>query len=534
MFKNSLSIIRITLCSLLLLSQLFNAKAQSNISEKPNIILIMVDDMGWSDIGCYGGEIPTPNIDALANRGMRFNQFYNNARCCPTRASLMTGLYAHQTGIGQMTETPKPNDGSDWGTPGYLGYLNKNNVTIAEVLKQQGYKTYMTGKWHLGYHNKETWPLQRGFDKYYGTLAGASSYFKPHGDRGITIDNQEIITIDEPNYYTTDVYTDRAIEYIKTDSEKPFFLYLAYNAPHWPLQAKEVDIERFKDYYLKGWDEVRKDRLKRQVDMGLVNASWALSARDNRVRPWEQLSQEEKEKVAYRMAVYAAQIYSVDENVGKLTNFLKSSGKLDNTVIFFLSDNGACAEMYDELGTKEDKFINDPNFAGAVSYGIGWANASNTPFYEYKVKSFEGGIATPFIISAPMFDKQNGNVVNTVGTIRDIMPTILELTGSKYPKTFHGGQTIYPLEGQSLLPTLNKGKQKNQDYLFWEHQNYGAVRYGNWKLVYDNNKKTKSLFNLKTDRTETNNVIENHPDLAKELDSKWQEWAMSHFVYPKK
>ncbi|WP_227873923.1 arylsulfatase [Flavobacterium nackdongense] len=501
-------------------------------TKKPNIILIMVDDMGWSDIGAYGGEIPTPNIDALATNGIKFNQFYNNARCCPTRASLLTGLYAHQAGIGMMTETS--NSEFNWGTPGYQGYLNKNNVTIAEVLKQQGYQTFMAGKWHLGMYGKEKWPLQRGFDRYYGTLEGASSYFKPQGQRGITIDNNEVITINQPNYYTTDVYTEKAIDYIKESSKNPFFLYLAYNAPHWPLQAKEKDIEKFKNYYLKGWDEIRKERLKKQLDMGLIDASWGLSARDNRVRIWEKLTQEEKEKVAYRMAVYAAQVYSVDENIGKLTSYLKSAGKLQNTIIFFLSDNGACAEAYDELGSREDRFINDPNYSGAVSYGIGWANASNTPFYEYKVKSYEGGISTPLIVSYPKFTKNNGKIVKTVGTIRDIMPTIIELTGAKYPETFHNGEVIYKLEGQSLVPTIIKGKQTNQDYLFWEHSDFGAVRHGDWKLVYDNIKKTKALFNLATDRTETTNLIESNAELAKKLDEKWQQWANTHFVYPKK
>nr|WP_299346228.1 arylsulfatase [Allomuricauda sp.] len=527
------------LCVMFLMGCKTSTKNEENVMavNKPNIVLIMVDDMGWSDIGSYGGEIPTPNIDALAENGIRFKDFYNTARCCPTRASLLTGLYPHQTGIGQMTQTPKGPETFNWKTSGYQGYLNQNCVTIAEVLKADGYNTYMTGKWHLGYHGKEKWPLQRGFDRYYGTLAGASSFFKPHGNRGITIDNEEMVTIDEPHYYTTDKYTDVAIDYLKQNdsAEKPFFLYLAYNAPHWPLQAKEEHIALFKDKYLKGWDELRQERLARQVEMGLIDSTWNLSPRDHRVRPWEKLSTEEQEKVAYRMAVYAAMVYSVDENIGKLVSHLKENGKWENTAIFFLSDNGACAEMYHELGSKPDSLINDPNFGGAVSYGIGWANASNTPFFEYKVKSYEGGIATPFIAHFPKLIEENkGEVVNTVGTIRDIMPTVLELTGASYPKTSHGGETIYDLEGQSLVPTFEEGQQANQEYLFWEHNYFGAVRKGDWKLVYDFKEDTKELFNLKEDRTETNDLSLEQPDLVAELDTKWQEWANSHQVYPKK
>lgn len=506
------------------------------IEERPNVVLILVDDMGWSDISCYGGEIPTPNIDALANNGLRFKEFYNNARCCPTRASLLTGLYAHQTGIGQMTNAPKGPNTFDWNTEGYQGYLNQKCVTIAEALKDNGYATYMTGKWHLGYHEQSRWPLQRGFDKYYGTLAGASSYFKPQGNRGITIDNKEIMTIEEEGYYTTDKYTDVALEYLQKNdaANKPFFLYLAYNAPHWPLQAKEEDINLFKHKYLKGWDVIREERLKKQVEMGLVDPNWNLSERDKRVRSWEKLSQEEKEKVAYRMAVYAAQIHSVDENVGKLVNFLKANNSYDNTMILFMSDNGACAEAYDELGSRPDSLINDPNYGGAVSYGIGWANASNTPFFEYKVRSYEGGIATPLIVSYPkLTNDKKGKLTNTVGTIRDVMPTILDLTNTVYPEEYKG-ERIHALEGQSLLPTLKTGAQSNQEYLFWEHQNYGAVRKGDWKLVYDFDKDNKQLFNLKEDRTETNDILAQNRTIAEDLDSKWKEWAFSHYVYPKK
>jgi arylsulfatase len=505
--------------------------------KSPNIVLVMVDDMGWSDIGCYGGEIQTPNIDALAKNGVRFKQFYNTARCCPTRASLLTGLYPHQAGVGQMAEDPEKPDAFHWGTKGYQGFLNRNCVTIAEVLKQQGYHTYMTGKWHVGMHGAEKRPLQRGFERYYGILAGATSYFKPKGGRGLWLDNQAIDPPTDPDYYTTDAFTEYALRFIKEQKDdKPFFLYLAYNAPHWPLHAKQKDIEIYKNAYLKGWDALRDERLKRQATMGLIDPKFALSERDKRVRAWEKLSTAERDTVAYRMAVYAAQVHSVDENMGKMIAYLKEKGQFDNTLILFLADNGACAEAYHELGSHPFERINDPNFGGSVSYGIGWANASNTPFFEYKVRSYEGGIRTPFIAHFPkMITKQKGKIVETLGTIRDVMPTILEVAKATYPTTFHDGQNIIALEGQSLVPTFKRGKQTNPKFVFWEHQNYGAVRKGNWKAVVDNNEGTKwALFDLKNDPYEQKNLAATHPSLLDDLKQAWQTWANTHFVFPKK
>ena len=291
--------------------------------EKPNVVLIMVDDMGYSDIGCYGGEILTPNIDALASKGVRFTQFYNTSRSCPTRASLMTGLYQHQTGIGQMSEDPfnQPNQKSpnDWGVPGYKGFLNRNCVTIAEVLKESGYHTYMAGKWHLGMHGEEKWPLQRGFERFYGILAGACSYLRPSGGRGLTLDNTKL-PVPEAPYYTTDAFTDYAIRFVdEQKDDKPFFLYLAFNAPHWPLQAKEEDIQKFtKIYREKGWDEIREARRKRMTKLGIIEPNTEFAEWEN--RKWNELTEQEKDKVAYRMAVYAAQVHCVDKNV---SNFIK-------------------------------------------------------------------------------------------------------------------------------------------------------------------------------------------------------------------
>ncbi len=315
--------------------------------KKPNIVLIMADDMCFSDIGCYGSEIPTPNLDALAAKGVRFTQFYNSARCSPTRAALLTGLHPHQSGMGHLATG---NAEVKEAQPGYLGYLNNNCITIAEALKTVGYSTYIAGKWHLGNKVESTWPLQRGFDRFYGILAGAT-YFAPTAPLALTLDNQQLPKPDNPDYYTTDAYTDFAIKTVQEhDAKNPFFLYLAFNAPHWPLQARKKDIGLFMGKYKKGWDIMREERFAKQKKLGIFDKSAKLSARDEKVRSWDSLSIQEQNDVAYRMSIYAAQVYRLDFNVGRLVAALKSKGELDNTLIVFLSDNGGCAEPYKELG----------------------------------------------------------------------------------------------------------------------------------------------------------------------------------------
>ena len=503
---------------------------------RPNVVIIMADDMGWSDIGSYGSEIPTPNLDTLANNGIRFSQFYNNARCCPTRASLLTGLYSHQAGIGQMSEDPEKPEEYHWGTPGYQGFLNRHCVTIAEALKTNGYHTYMTGKWHVGMQGKEKWPLQRGFDRYYGILSGAASYLKPQGLRGLTVDNKNLDPPTDPDYYTTDAFTDYAIRFIKEQKdEKPFLLYLAFNAPHWPLHAKPSDIAKFKGKYDAGWDVMRQHRLARQEKMGLFKPGTRVSARDHRVRPWAALSIGEKDSTAYRMSVYAAQVSALDQNVGKLITELKRRGQFDNTLILFLSDNGACAETYDELGSRPMAKINDSSIWGPVSYGIGWANNSNAPLFEYKVKPYEGGMRAPFIAHYPNgIDTQRGKITHVKGHIIDLMPTILDLTGTTYPKTFHDGQTITPLSGRSLLPTLKTGTQPDPTYMYWEHEWYGAVRKGDWKAIYHLKKGTWELYNIMTDPIEAHDEAQKQPVLLADLQQHWRQWANTHNVFPKR
>ena len=297
-----------------------NSKHEAkNSDSRPNIIVILSDDMGYSDIGCYGGDVETPNLDALAANGLRFTQFYNGARCCPTRASLMTGCYPHQVGIGHMTNTPNNFTQHDLGIPEYRGFLNRNCVTIAEVLKGAGYSTLMTGKWHLGISDKSKWPMQRGFDKYYGIIPGASNFFKPTYPRGITYMN-DTISVTDKDYYTTDAFTDYAIKFIdeskKEKNEKPFFLYLAYTAPHWPIQAPQEVVEKYKGKYMGGWTQLRKKRYERMKEMGLIDKNWELTTQDS--REWDSLDDNQKKEMDLRRAIYSAMVDRMDQNIGKL------------------------------------------------------------------------------------------------------------------------------------------------------------------------------------------------------------------------
>ncbi|MDF3077632.1 MAG: arylsulfatase [Sphingobacteriaceae bacterium] len=507
------------------------ASAQKG-QQKPNIIIILADDMGYSDLGCYGSEIPTPNIDALGAQGIKLSQFYNTARCCPSRASLLTGLHPHQTGVGHMAEELENPTASDWGIDGYKGYLNKNCVTIAEVLKQSGYHTYMTGKWHVGMATPDRWPLQRGFEQFTGILPGGSSHLKPFPLRGIVYGNNPPVYDAPKGYYDTDFYTDNAIKFINEQKDtKPFFLYLAHTAPHWPLQAKQADIDKFMHKYDIGWDSVRQERWRKQLAMGLVKKEWGLSKQD--MRPWNELTAQEKKDVSYRMAIYAAQVYCLDYNVGKLVKSLKDSGKLKNTFIMFLSDNGAAAEPGLELGGKPMSEVNNPDKFWAVSYGKGWANVSNTPFRRYKIETYEGGMSAPFIAYWPgVIKSQAGKFNSTPHYLIDIMPTVLDIAGAKYPKVYNGN-TIYPNQGISMKPLFLNGKGEQHDYMYWEHEDNCAIRHGKWKGVKRLDAKQWELYDLDSDRTEQFNVAAQHADIVKDLDAHWIAWANSHNVLPK-
>lgn len=506
------------------LSGCLERSAKDNSADRPNIVIIMADDMGYSDVGCYGGEVNTPNIDKLAKNGIRFTQFYNTSRCCPTRASLLTGLYPHQAGMGGMVaaknDPKKP--------PAYQGYLNDKCVTIAEVLKVAGYTTLMSGKWHVG-EFRPHWPTNRGFDKYFGLISGGANYYDITKTKAKGVVRKMAIN-DMPykppkeGFYMTDAFTDRAVKFINenTSPKKPFFLYVAYTAPHWPLHALPEDIAKYKGKYLKGWDELRKERYQRMVKMGLVDKGWKLSSRDEGAPAWESLSEDKKKQMDLKMAVYAAQIDRMDQGIGRIIESLEEKGQLDNTLILFLSDNGACAET-GEFGFDRRKNGLPPGGVDSyMSYGLSWANASNTPYRRYKKLVHEGGVATPLIAHWPNRIKDRGAFRKQASGVIDLMPTCIELAKAKYPAEYKG-KNILPPEGKSLVPAFY-GKAVQKRTLFFEHMGNKAVRKGKWKLVAENKGKWE-LYDLEADRTETNDLVERFPQKAKELISLWNAWA---------
>lgn len=504
-----------------------NSKQESSL-ERPNIIIIMADDMGYSDIGCFGGEITTPCIDQLAANGLRYIQFYNAGRCCPTRASLLTGLYSHQTGMGWMTA-------GNLGTEGYTGGINNQCVTLGEVLREAGYSTYMVGKWHVTSDknigtdgSKDTWPLQRGFDKYYGPHHGGGSYFTTSH---LTYGNERLLPPED--YYVTDALSDSAVSFIHHHTaEKPFFLYLAYTAPHFPLHAKRKDIDKYLGKYLVGWDTLRIRRYERMQKQGIIDSSCTLSLPMDDARTWADLDEGERIEFDRRMAVYAAQIENMDQGIGRVIQTLEKTGMIDNTVIFFLSDNGGTAE-YISRGSQDMALIgSDESYE---SYRKPWATLSNTPFRMFKQWVHEGGIATPLIIHWPEGIEDKGSLHDQVGHVIDLMPTCIELANAKYPKEYRGHK-ILPLEGQSMIPSF-QNKERKERTLYWEHQATRAIRYGKWKLVADKTNVKPyildwELYDLENDRSETTDLSHQYPDMVNKLDSLWDAWASRCNVYP--
>jgi len=494
--------------------RLFAAK---QADRRPNILLIMADDMGFSDIGCYGGEIRTPNIDHLARRGLRFTQFYNNGICVPTRASLLSGLYSQQVGV--YANSPQ---------------VYQNCITLAELLRSAGYRTLMAGKWHA----KEI-PVQRGFDRHFGLCDGASNYFNPGPQRegepapGVkkspggfprrwAIDDQEFYPYapQDKKFYATDTFTDYAVRYLDEygNEDKPFFLYLAYTCPHYPLQAWPEDIARYRGKYLLGWDELRRQRFERVRQIRLFDESLALPVRDETVPAWETI--EDKEAWDLKMAVYAAMIDRMDQNIGRVLKKISDLGKEENTLIIFLSDNGGCAE--------------DVNHTPGIAPGPvdsyctvdkPWANASNSPFRKYKNTDHEGGICTPFIASWPKAIRGQGKITNAVGHIIDLMPTLAEISGADYPSVYHQ-HPVLPMEGTSLLPVFKGGTGKKERTLCWRTNPKGhrAIRKGDWKLVSADATAAWQLYDLKQDRFETRDLALRYPDKVKELTARYASW----------
>ncbi|SKA98591.1 arylsulfatase [Prosthecobacter debontii] len=551
-----------TLFSLVLL-----AASQVLAASRPNIILIMADDMGYSDLGCYGSEIQTPNLDALAHKGVRFTQFYNTGRCCPTRASLLTGLYPHQAGIGHMME--------DKGLDGYRGELSRDSVTIAEVLKPAGYRTYMVGKWHVtkktqpaGEQDKSNWPLQRGFDRFYGTIHGAGSFYDPNT---LTRDNTFISPFADAEYqpkdfYYTDAIADNAVRFVADHSrehqKEPFFMYMAMTAPHWPMHAKPEDIAKYKGKYDAGYDAIRAARVAKMKKLGLLSDSWQVAAQAGGA--WSEVGNREFEIRC--MEVFAAMIDCLDQGVGRVVAELKKQGQYENTLILFLQDNGGCAEPMGRNGPftpRADK-PSLPAMAAADlqpdmipkqtrdgypirqgygvlpgpadtyhGYGEAWANVSNTPFREYKHWVHEGGVSTPLVahwpqgIPAPRQDHLESQPAHLI----DLMATCVDVAGATYPSEYQGHK-ITPLQGVSLKPAMAGESVNRQGPIFFEHEGNRAVRDGRWKLVAKGPRGEWELYDMEADRTEQNDLSSSQPERVKTLSEQWLVWAKKSQVIP--
>ncbi len=502
---------------------------ESSSSPRPNIIVIMVDDMWISDIGPYGGEIPTPNLDALAGKGLKFSQFYNTGRCCPTRASLLTGLYPHQAGVGWMT--------NNQGVPGYQGRLADDCVTIAEVLGTAGYFTAMTGKWHVGFDQGAT-PSSRGFYRSLNLPAGGVHFSNQTGSKGDSklFLNGEEVEMDDPRFdppwYAADLWTRQGIRFIDEamEAKKPFFLYLAHTAPHFPCMAPEETIAKYRGKYMEGWDRLREARHQRQIESGFVAKEWAITPRPDAIPAWDSL--DEKEKIRYddMMAIYAAMIDEVDRNLGELVGALREREVIDNTLILFLTDNGGNAES-GITGKYEGDHPGDPH--SNVFIGQCWAHLNNTPFRLYKHYNHEGGIASPLIAHWPDgISREQGRDgwIDTPTHLIDLMATCVDLGGAKYPE-LRDGTAVQPMEGMSLRPLFGGGELAPRA-IFFEHEGNAAIRKGNEKLVRQGRQGEWELFDMAADRTEQNNLAAEIPELVSRLEDEWSAWARRARVLP--
>ena len=500
------------------------------LSGKPNILFIMADDMGYSDLGCFGGEIRTPNLDSLAESGIRFTNFYSENMCWVSRASMMTGIY-HRTSLKDNAVNPRC-------------------LTLPEALKNNGYRTGMMGKWHLaGKYSKNNgrdavYPDQRGFDYFYGILGGASSFYAPFGLKRNrdSIDNE---FIENKKYYFTNAIGEEAISFLKkTHDKKPFFLYLPFTAAHWPLHAPVKDIEKYKGVFSEGWDQLRSKRLERMKKLGVIDKSVKLSPRHPKVPSWE--DEKYKDWQERRMEVYAAQVTIMDRIIGSVVQHLEKIGKLNNTLIFFTIDNGGCHVEYppqrkgDYLPekTRKGEAMQPGNLPHIMpgpeityqSYGYGWANLSNTPYRLFKQYDHEGGIHTPMIAHWPNKIKKKGTISHTLSHLVDLMPTILEASDIT-PKSTIRGQDRLPWDGRSILPSIEGKKQKDPSLLFFSHSRGKAIRVGNWKLVFnkDNKKEAKwELYDMKKDPNELNDLAESNPDKVDHLTRLWQQEETEH------
>lgn len=498
-------------------------------AEQPNIVVVLVDDLGFSDIGCYGGEVPTPNLDRLAAEGLRFTQFYNAARCSPTRASLLTGLYPHQAGMGWLDNRVEPN------SRGIHGRLLPRCVTIAEVLHDAGYFTAMTGKWHLGQQHGCV-PWKRGFDRSLNSRYG-EVYFPNEMDRPGTellYLNGKELPKDSPvfghDWYSTDLFTEWGLKFIDEarEQKKPFFLYLAQGAVHFPLRAPGEIIDKYRGKYMSGWDDLRQRRHAKQIELGVVDRRWPLAPRPPESPAWETRAADRQKRFDEIMAVYAAMIDRIDFAIGTLVDGLRQRGVLDNTLILFLSDNGGNAEGGPPGVTRGDGAIGSPQ--SYVLLGMNWATLANTPFRRYKHFTHEGGISSPLIAHWPagIAKERRNSLEKQPAHLIDIMATAVDLAGAQYPREF-GDQKIEPMQGVSLRAALEGKPLARIEPIFWEHEGNKAVRDGKWKLVM-RHKQPWQLFDMEADRTEQHDLVDGQPEIAAKLEAAWNAWAQRAYV----
>lgn len=510
--------------------------AAAAAAPRPNIVVILADDLGFSDIGCYGGEIRTPNLDALAAQGVRFTQFYNVARCCPSRASLLTGLYPHQAGVGDMVDEYARKVRETLDSPAYSDRMDPRSPTIAEALRAAGYRTGMSGKWHLGYRPAE-WPAARGFHRSFAVIEGAMNYYGfgiqhtgATANPPMALGHETFIPPRE-GFFATDAFTDYAVRFIResADDDKPFFLYLAYNAPHWPLHARPETIATYRGQYRKiGWDALRQQRYERLTRDGIIDPAWKLAPRPDQLVPWEQASPRQQDRWDKDMSVYAAQVTEMDHGIGRVLQTLRESGREADTVVLFLSDNGGAVENPARslpgatLGARDSY----------AAYGLPGAHVSSGPFRKNKVFTHEGGISAPMIVRWPagIGGASHGQIVRQTGHLIDILPTCLELAGATFPRTSAGHATTPP-EGVSLLPAVRGKPLDRHEPLFWEHEGHRAVRDGKWKLVASFNEPWE-LYDMEADRTELNDLVKSRPDIAARLAARYEAWAHRVGVKP--
>ncbi len=469
-------------------------------AQRPNVVILLVDDLGYSDIGCYGSEIATPNLDRLAANGLRFGQFYNTGKCHSSRISLLTGLYCHQAGNSALGRA----------------------TTIAEVLRDAGYFTTMTGKWHLKQE-----PTDRGFDRYFGHLSGATNFFT--GDLSFRLNGEKWSDFGD-DFYTTDANVDYAMRFIDeaVDKKKPFLSYVAFNAPHYPLQAKEEDIAKYRGRYSIGWDELRKQRFAKQQELGLFDERTELSPRPTEIPAWSSLTDEQRQWEEKRMAVFAAMVDRVDQNVGRLLAHLESREVLDDTLILFCSDNGACP--FDRTRGKEHE-ASDPR--SYWCYDVGWAHACNTPFRWFKQNQHEGGVASPLIVHWPRgLRTKPGAITQQAGHLIDVLATAIDVCGARYPENV-GAREIPPLQGRSLAPIFEGQRRPAHEWLYFQFGNNRAIRVDDWKLVSARGGRWE-LFDLATDRTELHDLATKQPKRVDELAELWHRVAADVDGLPKR